>query len=302
MKKHPLSLATIALLIIILFATSCKKSDDTTPDSQYTVDPYSNVNVDGQVKILLNNVSQAPLKSGSEFLVKVHATPEQLNNLSIQSTGGTLYITLSDDIIIADSVIIELNTLDLVEIRLERDQQAIFVGIEQENVSVVTEANSQLSLLESRITNLASVQEGESVLNLTNWSGDLGPNPVFPQEQGVLLNDTTLVVAGEFLVIGDSIVLSPAVPFIWTVYGDHVREYFMTTYCDFKTEGNTTINAGGAPVWEVNINLEGSSQAEVWAIDMITGKGEGSSRLYYRGDPDISGFILEGGAQIIPLN
>lgn len=39
-------------------------------------------------------------------------------------------------------------------------------------------------------------------------------------------------------------------------------------------------------------NLEGQSIVAVWALDRITGKGEGGSHLYYRpvSDLDLSGF------------
>jgi hypothetical protein len=291
---------------LILVLSSCKKDDDSAIppplQTEFTVDPYTNFSLAGDVSVKFKNVDQTQLKAGSEFLVKIYGTEEQRNAITVVSSNGTLRITADDWIVLGDSVRIELSTPDLVEIRLESNQQAVFWGIEQDDLTVVTEANSQLSLLESKIGNLTSVQEGESILNLTNFSDILGIDTVYPQNQGVLLNDTTLLVDNTYLITGDSITLSEVEPFSWTVYGDAVRERFMITYCDFKTEGSTTIHAVEAPTWEVNIKLEASSHAEVWAVDRITGKGEGSSVLYYRGDPDISGFITEGGAQIIPLN
>ncbi|MEN8194162.1 MAG: DUF2807 domain-containing protein [Bacteroidota bacterium] len=269
----------------------------------FTVDAYSKVSVDGQVQVIFNKGNQLAKTTDSGFRVVIKSSDEQLKSITVKSENGELSISAGNNIVLEDDVIIELTTSELDEIKLESDQKAVFVGtFDQEELSVVTEASSELSLLGVKINRLYSVQQGESSFNLSTWSEMIDGEPSYAEDRGILLNDTTLLVDNSIIVVGDSIKLGDTEPIEWIVYGEDVREYFQIDYCDFKTEGNTTINADTAPIKEINIKLEGTSQARIWAIDKITGKGEGSSILYYLGDPDYSGFVTQGGAQIISIN
>lgn len=294
-----------ALIIIaaIFLGTACEKDDDNgSLPNDFMVNPYSNVVVDGEVNVLFNTGGNSLKSSANEFRVVINASDEQRKSISVSSEDGVLTITAGSDIILSDDVSIELTSEEIDEIKLESDQKAVFEGVfDQDQLTVKTEASSELSLFGVRINNIYSKQEGESIFNLSGWEEQIEGEPTYAEERGELICNTSLRVDDSLIVVGDSVVLSDSVPIEWKVYGDEVTEYFLITYCDFKTEGNTTIHAEEAPISEININLEGTSEAKVFAIDKLTGKGEGSSMLYYLGTPDISGFTVEGGAQIIPI-
>jgi hypothetical protein len=300
--KKILSLTAIA--IILLLSSSCSKDDDAKLPMEFTVPDYSGVSVDGEVKVLFDRQSSS-LKSGStynndEFTIKIKSNAGQRNSINVNSEGGVLIITAEDDIVLSDSVTIELLTSELDEIRLESDQEAIFEGIDQEVLTVVTEARSRLYLWDIMVDNLTCRTEGESEFILTTLSESYTDNQSFEESRGVMVDENTLLVDDSYFVVGDSIKLEND---MWIVYGDNVSSLFHIINCDFVTEGETYIDAGDAATLNVNINLEGESEATVWALESISGKGEGNSQLFYVNvnGLDISGFITEGNAQIIPL-
>lgn len=286
---------------LAFFIVSCDEDDkdNAKPENQstLTVESYSKLNVDGQLKIIFN---QADLKNTNEYLVEIVATEEQRQHIHINSDDGVLHIRADEEIYLEDTATVILETPLIEEIRLENDQVAVFEGeFNQEELSVVTEANSELYLYGIRVDNLFSKQEGESIFYVSTWSDEFEEERIYPAENTLVISDNVIMINHEFLVIGDNIVLSNDET-EYIVSGDIVREHFLIDYADFKTEGNTDIHAFNAAVYDLNIKLEGNSEAEVWAINKITGKAEGSSVIYYRGTPDVADFELEGEAQIIP--
>lgn len=299
-------LSTLIFISIIFLAASCSKDEGDMMPMEFNVDSYSNVSVDGQVKVIFNNENKLSKTGSTEFDVVIKSTSEQRKNIVIVSEDGVLKISVADGIVLEDNIEIALNTNEQVnEIKLESEQKAEFIGVfDQEALTVVTEAKSELSLVGARVNNLTTVTQGESLFTLSSWSDVIYGDIIFEENSAVLLNDSTLL-ADNSIFIGD-IVEFDEVNNEWIVYGEgeneEIEQYFVFDSCDFKTEGNTRIYAENAVIKNVNIKLEGSSEAKVWAIDYISGFGKGESTLDYFGNPDISNFITEGSAQINSIN
>lgn len=295
----------VVLMAAVLF-NSCQEDivTDQQPD-EFSVDAFQNVSVDGRMKVVFNNQStnlKSAVTSGqSGNKVSITARGDLRNSVKVRSEGGTLTVSADDDVDLSDSVQVEIWTGDLDEIRLEADQEAIFIGnINQEELRVVTEARSKLTLLGVEVDRLLCKTEGESEFVIaTNAEGYDGTRS-YDESRGALVDDFTLLVDSTFIVTGDSIKLADEK---WVVYGRTVAENFRMTYCEFKTEGHTLIDAQNAPAKDIIINLEGSSEALIWATETLTGKGEGSSVLYFRATDglDLSNFITEGNAQVVPI-
>jgi len=295
------------LSLLVLFATSCSKDDDNINNDSsgnpmtFTVDPYSKVEVNGQVKLRFEN--SANKAANSDYEVHIIATEPQREHIDIVSENGLLTIHTDDQIALDDSVIVVIHPQVIDEITLRSDQVAVFEGkIDQEELHVTTMAKSELYLERFRVGYLFSEQKGQSKLHLDNLVDVYAEEHEYPEENSFLINDTTLMVDNDFIVTGDSVILSDDDPAVYTAYGDQIRKYYLIDHVSIDTKGTSEVYAFHAPVYNLDIELVGSSHAEVWAIDRITGRGVGSSELYYRGSPDISAFELKGTAQIIPWN
>lgn len=311
--KRILKLAVMAITIVL---ASCEKDDVDVDERndlpmEFTVDGYSDVSVDGELEVLFNqdtsnrssstnSITKQSSSNPGDFTVKIYATPEQREKIQITSENGILYISSEDGIQLSDGVIVELFAQDLEEIRLESNQEADFIGIIERDLVVVTEANSKLRLLDIQVDHLIAKTEGESELTVTTFSEDFDTDQTFNEERGFLIDENTLLIDNIFVYRGENVSLDDGT---WTVGGEDIFSNFRILTTDYKTEGETHIDASFAVSETVDINLEGNSQAAVWALDRITGKGEGSSHLYYRpvGGLDISGFITEGESQVSPL-
>ena len=290
----------------IAIMNGCMKEDVIYPNgTELEVESFENVSVNGQVKVIFNNQSTnlkfGQIANSNDFRVNVNAAGDLKDHVQINSQGGLLTITADEDVDISDSVEVEIWSAELDEIRLENDQVAEFFGnFNQEELTVVTEARSKLSLFGVQVDKLYCKTEGQSEFVLTTSAEIFEGTQSYEEPRGIQIDEFTLLVDSSFVVVGDSIKLEDE---MWIVYGDEIFETFEMAYCDFKTEGETFIDAQDATAQSVNINLEGQSEAMVWATKMITGKGEGSSILYFRNveGVDLGGFITEGSAEILPF-
>ena len=290
----------------IAIMNGCMKEDVIYPNgTELEVESFENVSVNGQVKVIFNNQSTnlkfGQIANSNDFRVNVTAPGDLKDHVQINSQGGLLTITADEDVDISDSVEVEIWSAELDEIRLENDQVAEFFGnFNQEELTVVTEARSKLSLFGVQVDKLYCKTEGQSEFVLTTSAEIFEGTQSYEEPRGIQIDEFTLLVDSSFVVVGDSIKLEDE---MWIVYGDEIFETFEMAYCDFKTEGETFIDAQDAIAQRVNINLEGQSEAMVWATKMITGKGEGSSILYFRNveGVDLGGFITEGSAEILPF-
>lgn len=306
----------LTIVVMTLVFASCEKDDISDEEKsdlpmEFTVNSYSDVSIDGDMEVHFSQeafhtsssikvTSKQSLSEQGEFTVKIYATPEQREKIQITSENGILYISSEDGIRLEDGVIIELFAQDLEEIRLVSNQIADFIGITERDLVVVTEANSKLRLQDIRVDHLIAKTEAESELTITTFSEDFTEDQIFDEERGVLVDENTLLIDNTYIYSGDNISLDEGE---WTVEGENLFSNFRILSTDYRTEGETQIDASYAVSEAVNINLEGQSQASFWALNRITGKGEGSSHLYYRpvGGLDLTGFTTEGEAQVIPL-
>ncbi len=282
-----------------LFIFSC--NDDDKEEGLFReipVSEFSNVSVSGDLKAEFKQ-----LGSGDEedYRVRIFATPEQREQIQVMSDGGVLTIEADDDIGLSDSIVVEVYAGELTEIRLESDQEAVFEGdFEQESLEVVTEGHCKLNLLGLKVDNLVCSIEGESELILTTYSETLNGDQAYAGSGVTLLNESTIQVGDSLVVSGDSVKLAGSA---WIVYGDEVVSAFLMSSCQLVTEGNTTVDAAGAPAIDVEINLEGTSEAMVFAVQSISGQGEGESILYHTPvlGLDILEFSVLENAQILTI-
>lgn len=289
----------------LTFLIGCNDEEAMAPnETELKVDAFNEVSVNGEVKVLFNNQS-ANLKSAkstqaNDYRVNVSSPSGLGTHVKVSSQGGLLTITADGEIDLSDSVEVEIWSAELDEIRLEKDQVAVFAGsFHQEELTVVTEARSHLTLLGVEVDRLYCKTEGESEFVVTTSEKVYDGNQSYTSTRGILIDEFTLLVDGSYVLVGDSVKLENG---IWVVYGQEILETFEMAYCEFKTEGETMIDAHDAVARQVNINLEGQSEAMVWATESITGKGEGSSKLYYRVSEgvDLMGFTTSGSAEILP--
>lgn len=289
-----------AIIACTFLMVSCSDDDSNSPQSSnpsnFTVDSYSKVDVDGQLKVEFN---QGASRLANAYTVNIIGTPQQVANINVNSSNAVLYIS-SSNIQLTDGVVVQLWTADLEEIRLNSNQTATFWGITDDELDVVTGGNSTLNLFNIRVANLTCRTQGGSELNVNTWHEDFTTPQTFTEIQGVQINETTLLVDGDHLVIGESVALENG---NWTVLGNTITKYFRISFADYITQGNTNVDARFAPTQNININLQGTSEASVWSLNAITGTGQGNSRLFYRPvvGLDVSGFSTQGSAEITPL-
>jgi hypothetical protein len=292
----------IALVAMIIIIASCREERTDLP-SEFTVDNYSRVSVDGEFEVVFhqqnsnNSSGKQSSVSSDNFRVKIHATAEQRRRIDIITEDGTLYIR-SNDIRMADGVVVELYYDDLAEIRLEGNHVAIFAGIAAHELVVVTAGSSSLQLLNIRVDHLVARTAGNSELTVTTWSENFASRQVFAEDQGVLIGDNLLLVDDTYIYRGNISLADGE----WTVEGSDIVSWYRIISTEYNTVGTTMIDAGYAVSETVHINLEGTSEAIVWALDRITGNGTGNSHLYYRpvSGLDLSGFNTQGAAQVSP--
>jgi hypothetical protein len=76
-----------------------------------------------------------------------------------------------------------------------------------------------------------------------------------------------------------------------------VKSYFVVPHMNVKLEATSEFYAEECPIKDLEIKLEGQSRAKVWVLDNLSGKGEGESILYLRGNPEIN-YTTQGQAAI----
>ena len=163
----------------------------------------------------------------------------------------------------------------------------------------MTEGNSELEIYGLQVDAVEAKLEADSKLVLSTFLETITDSVDFPRAEAMLIDDYTLQLDRK-LIKGDSIkMISVEDQEVWRVYGQEIHFYYYPETVNVKTEGEVTLNAIDSPVEDVQINLQGASQALVWATGTISGKGEGESSLTYKGNPGISNFLLQGGATLL---
>ncbi|GJM61382.1 GIN domain-containing protein [Persicobacter diffluens] len=290
MKKIALSLLVAASLF------SCSKDDDPTNDNNLiTVAQYENVKIGGALTITAST-------EGAANELRINAPENLASKVNATVVDGELYITADASVSLEDNVSIEIYPPSIGRIVLERDQHAVYHGLLSEDLEIVTEAESQLELYGTVADNVSARLEGASYLILDSHLETIADSADYYVSNVELVDEKTLLLDGRYLIAGEEIVLFEVADGedFFRVYGDDINTYWQLRSVDYITQGSTELEAIEAPSSNVNIKLEGSSQASVWAMDQLSGKGEGSSILYYFGDPSID-YRIEGGAQLIPV-
>ncbi|QZT38829.1 DUF2807 domain-containing protein [Halosquirtibacter xylanolyticus] len=298
MVEAILKSTAIAATMALFF--SCSSDNDTTPDTTYYVADYQNILVDGPLNIDFVNGNQKK-SSTSTYKVMVEAPDNLKAEVSVVSKDGTLTLKASKEISLKDQIHITVSTpVNISEIKLKSDQTAVFDGeLKQPGLIVVTEGHSSLTLKNIEVANLMCKTKGGSELTITTYSEVLTEPQTFSSQRGTRVNETTLLVDNRYTYVGTSVTLEDG---SWKVEGDKIYVTYFMNQCLFEADGSTTIDAIAAQSRVVDIQLNGTSSANVYAIEKITGQGKGSSTLYYKdiAGVDITNFITQGAAQVSP--
>lgn len=281
-------------LFMLTLLFGCKKEE--FAPTEYAVSSFNKVEVDGDARIIF--VEEDP--QFGQNTVQVVSGPETAKWVQVESSGGELSLKVEKGIRQSDGLVLRVVRSNLDEIRLTGGHEAEFVGITQPELNVVTAGHSSLTLTDLQVNHLICETKGSSEVSLSTFSETFTTNQIYSGTVVVQVDNQTLLVDNSFIVSGDSVVL---VNGDWTVYGSAITSQYLMEQCDFRTVGTTNIDAVNAPAIHVNMDQEGDSQSEVWATDLLSGHGSGTSVLYYVDDNnlDISGYTLSGSAQIIPM-
>ncbi|WP_258104989.1 DUF2807 domain-containing protein [Marinoscillum sp. MHG1-6] len=278
MKK----LIRLAVAFAALAFTACQEKEEASKPMEMSVEPFTDVHVAGNFKVeFVKANTQKNIRVSATHYVKIYSSHEQRDHITINSIDGILRISSDNHIQLADSVVVKITSANINEVRLKRNQQSIFNGLfNQSELKIVAEEKSQLSLFNLKVDHLVCKAEDNSSIILATFQNHINGVQSYEIERGVALNDSTLIVDDAFMLVGDSVGADQNGEF-WIVYGDVTHSSFKMQQCDFMTQGRTRIDASKALSEVVNINLEGSSQASVYATKSINGNGEGTSVLYY---------------------
>lgn len=281
-----------ALMLLLLWG--CSDQDAAQP-GVVKVDDYQQVSIAGNIVVRFKQEETISDKNNEVHII----SSAYQDQLTVSSKDGELRI-VGDNISLEEQVIVEIYPGPLDAIRLESGQKAVFEGvIIQPALAIVTEGNSELELYGLQVDAVEAKLEADSKLVLSTFLETKADSVDFPEADAVQINDYTLQY-NRALVKGDSVKLITVEDHtVWRIYGEEIDYYYYPATVNFRTEGEVILHAVDTPVEEVHINLQGHSQATVWATGAITGKGEGESKLTYRGEPATTGFILQGGAQML---
>lgn len=289
------------LLLVVVGAAGCKKDQDNINKPLiYTVQDYDKIELDGNVKLRI--VGESSDYTGNTL--RITSGAETADWVELESIGRVLYIRVDDNVQLEDGLTLTLvtrNAFIIDEIRLQSGHHSVINGsIFQNELNVVTEGNSTLHLSGFRVNELICRSEADSKITLNSYFQTFTSFQEYSENRVVQLNSNTLLVDGTYMVHGDAVTLTNG---MWRVDGNNIIYQYRINQCNFKTEGSSGIYAANAPSKNIEIQLEGSSEAEVWSFDNITGKGEGTSRLYYVNQVglNIAAFIIQGDAQILQL-
>lgn len=310
MKK----LIYMAVCIVALAACNDDDNGQVRPNERdFTVEDYNQIRIGTGVTVI-NQVQGSGAgngrmtSSGNPGLITVKGNPQLISGITIEVIDGVVYIRASNEIELEDSVKVEFNTADVSTITLEANQHAtVYWEAEEtilENLEIKTEANSTLEFFGLKATNVSVKQEAESQVLLTSGGVIDLDSVVLEAEWVEVVTENTALIDDHYLYTFDHIEL-------YVDEEDNNKEYYIITGVEIwvafiidnvevRTEATTSFNAVDAAVANMDIKLEGESEATVWVLDALHGTGQGSSKLYYRGDPQIN-FTVEGSAEIIPL-
>lgn len=295
---------------------ACKDDDNEQVfpnERDFTVEDYSQIQIGASVTVV-NNVQGSGTGngrmagSGNPGLITVKGNPQLIAGITIEVIDGVVYIRASDDIDLEDSINVEFNTADIGVIKLEANQHATVYWEAKEtileNLEVVTEANSTLEFFGLKATNVSIKQEAESHVLLTT-GGIIDLDSIVIEAEWVeIVSDTTALIEDHYWYTFDEVELyvdsTDNNKEYYIIKGTEIEIAFIIDNVDVKTEATTSFDAADAAVANMNIKLEGESEARVWVLDYLSGIGQGESRLYYRGNPQVN-FKVEGGAEVIPL-
>lgn len=245
-----------------------------------------------------------PGAPGNKTIV-IEGDPALVSEFQIESENGVLHIHATEKVSLSHNMRVIAPVSTLTRIVLEADEQAevLWEGEDGNTIldqlDIKLEANSRLGLLGLKIRNINIQQEAESKLFLNSaLAGDQGEIKV-EKENVVLLNDTTAVVNNERLVYFETAeALTEGDVEYFTLTGENLRSFFLVENVKATLQATSEMLADGTPVNHYEIKLEGESTADIWAVKTLFGKGEGSSVLYYYGNPTVD-YVAQGNAQIV---
>ncbi|MDC1105487.1 DUF2807 domain-containing protein [Prolixibacteraceae bacterium] len=261
----------------LLFLISCSSTNNNTPNTTYYVSDYQNLHLDGTFEV---NVVSTDARNTSSSYVVIDAPDNVKAAISVEELEGTLLITVDENVPIENPIHITIGApKHISEIRLKSDHDAVVEGhIIQDGISIAAEAQSNLILKDLEVKNLLCQVNNGAEIELTNHSEILRSPQTFTDQEAVKINETTLLVNDCQLYVGEKVEFNNS---IWTISGKEIKTTFIMDKCIINSLGSTTIEAVDALSKYIDISIEGTTSAKVFAIERLTGRAEGNSTLHY---------------------
>ncbi len=287
----------IALLGFLLICIACEKGKPSPPPGDKPIHPgeFSAVSIDGDIKVVFKK-KQAGDPQGDQNTVLIHANQEQRPELSVDNQSGILKIRASQQIELEDGVVVQVISGHITELRLEANQRSLVEGnFEQEQILIVTQANSQLEIENLKVEHLRTRQQGGSLLEISSRLPGYPNQTFYANNTAHLVDQNTLVVENMTVIKSDSISINGGG---FNLHGINNEAYALLREAEILTLGTATFKGYATPIAKVHAKIAGNTGAQIWALDSLSGSAEGDSFIALRGNPDTTGFQLYGDARL----
>jgi hypothetical protein len=286
------------ILPLAILGIACDDSDEfASNEKTMAVGSFNAIDVDGNAVVRFD-----PTLRSTETIV-IKGNPDHVGNLDVEVANGILMIRSSDNVQLSDSLTIIANPSSLIGIILEADQSAVVYWDGDHDhllnsLSIKTEANSMLGLFNIRASHIDIKQEAQSKVELESWYWQEFDTLAILKTTAVLIDDDSYLVDDNYVIVFESVREVEKDGQIYLVFdGPKSQRFFIVPNVMAKLEATSELVADEMPIRNLDIKLEGESNASVWVTEKIAGKGEGKSRLVYKGTPAIN-YITQGEATI----
>lgn len=236
--------------------------------------------------------------------VNISGRSMDLAKTGIVVQNGQLLIRSDRPLNLADSLIIRINPNNLTDFILKAEQDAILQwknNTEYDFLRIKTEANSQVEIINLLARQVDIQQEAESKVKLNSYTSYPADSIKIRRENAFQIDDKTFYIEELGVVVVDSYKeLEEGGSLFYVLQGERIGIYTIIPNMMAKLEATSSLSTEEAPVGNLDIYLEGESEATVWVLERISGKGEGKSKLIIKGNPAID-YTTEGEAIIQQL-
>jgi hypothetical protein len=299
MKKTKLFLFLIAGLL-----AACVNEDELHNDIDYEGNSavirstgLSNINlseVSGNFRVEGNQPKGRLRIEGQQNIQDVLEINNSANELRIRRKGGPSGPVTVD---------FYINPDDISRIVIEGNNKVTFTSTPVlDYLELITEGSSELVMEQMQVRNLNTRREGSSRMYLSSQLAAVGQDSLY-----FIAGDVQLVGDNHLIYTEENVDYILSAPMIRTsndsvfAIGSEMERFFLTQSHELRNEGESYLDALLLPTLNIQSRNEGSSESNVWAIDLLDVHGQGESTMHYRGNPEVTE-SLEGNASLIPLD